>query len=117
MKRVRYARPRPGYKRTLRTKDLDQLGIEHKNEDLTWSPENRFEVVLSNKMSESLVAKLPGEFVLFDTDGEDEAPEVEERMTSLADSITRSGEGFSDDPVSDSGDDDESSTSKKSRNR
>lgn len=81
MKLVRYRRPRAGFSRVLRVKDLDQLGIKHKGEDLVWNKDNNFQVVMNNQMSESLVEKLPGEFSAMDTDEADEAPEVPEPLT------------------------------------
>lgn len=92
MKAVRYARPRPNFRRTLRPRDLDMLGLENKGETLVWSPENKFTIVMSNKASESLVAKLPGEFILFDAEGDDEPEEVLDPMTSLASTQSSSPE-------------------------
>lgn len=110
MKRVRYARPRANFERILRVSDLDALGVPHKGEPLVWNQANGFEIVMSNKMSESLVDKLPKEFILFDTDGEDEAPEVLEPMTSLAQSASDEPEELPDESESAGDDDDESLT-------
>jgi hypothetical protein len=100
MKAVRYLHPQAGAVRVLRTKDLDQLGIKHKDEDLVWNQENNFTIVMNNHMSDSLVEMLPTEFVAMDTDEADEAPEVPEPMTSLAPSGTESDMGFPESSVS-----------------
>lgn len=85
MKTVRWARPAANKRRILRVQDLVQLGVEHKGEDLTWSKDNKFEIVMTNRMSDSLVGKLPGEFVVFDIEGEagDEPVEILEPLTTL----------------------------------
>ena len=93
MKRLRYARPRANFVRVIRVKDMDRLGISHKGEDLVFSTDNGFEIVMSNKMSESLVDKFPGEFLVFDSDAEDEPVEVPEPMTSLAQSASSDPQG------------------------
>ena len=110
MKRVRYARPRPNFTRTFRVKDLDQLGIPHFDEPISFHSGNRFEVVMSNRMSESFVAKLPNEFILFDVDGDDEAPEVLNQMTSITPSASSNLQELPFDSLGDPDDDDESST-------
>jgi hypothetical protein len=117
MKQVIYTgRKVPGKIRILRTQDLDQLGIKHKGEDLVWSPENRYNIVMSNQMSDSLVDKLPNEFAAYDADGEDESPEPEVAATSL-----ESPAGSDEDPPEESpesvDDDSGSSTQKKSKNK
>lgn len=117
MKRVRYAKPKANYVRTIRVSDMDRLGIKHKGEDLVFNQGNNFMLVMSNQMSESLVEKLPGMFVVADAEGEDETPEVLEPMTSLAASTAGSSE---DDPDSSeaSGDDEaQASTASKSKKR
>lgn len=116
MKRVRYARPRANFVRRLRPIDLRQLGIDH-NEELVWNQANRFEIVLSNKVSESLVARLPDEFILFEAGGEDEAPEVKEPMTSIAESASVDSEGVPDESVVDEMSLDAESSVKASRRR
>ena len=94
MKSVRYLKARSGVVRILRTKDLDRLDIKHKGQDLVWNKDNNFTIVMNNQMSDSLVEKLPGDFVASDADGEDETPEVQEVMTSLASSGTGSDMGL-----------------------
>jgi len=84
MKAVQYANPRAGYVRILRTTDLDSLGIQHKGEDLIWNKENNFTIVMNNQMSDSLVERLPTEFIATDTGEADEADPIPEVMTSLA---------------------------------
>jgi hypothetical protein len=117
MKRVRYARPRANFIRTLRVKDLDQLGIDHKGEDLVWDKDNGFEIVMSNKMSDSLVEKLPNEFILFDSDAEDEPVEVLDPMTSLASQQSELPEEEPESSESDPDDGASSSTRTSSRKR
>lgn len=116
MKRVRYARPRANFTRGIRVKDMDRLGIEHKGEDLMFSQANGFEIVMSNKMSESLVDKFPGEFLVFDSDAEDEPVTVPEPMTSLAQSASDAPQDAPD-ASEESGDaDEQASTRKRSKN-
>lgn len=116
MKTVRYARPRANFVRRMRPIDLQRLGIDHK-EELVWSQANQFQIVLSNKLSESLVAKLPGEFILFEAGGEDEAPEVKEPMTSIAESASVDSEDDPDESVVDEKSIDAESSVKSSRRR
>jgi hypothetical protein len=110
MKTVRYARPRPNFSRTFRVKDMDRLGIPHLGQPISFNMGNQFQVVMSNKMSESFVAKLPGEFILFDIKGNDEAPEVLEPLTSLTPSASSNPQESLFDSEGDPDDDDESST-------
>lgn len=116
MKRVRYARPRPHFTRGIRVKDMDRLGIDHKGQDLMFNAANHFEIVMSNKMSESLVDKFPGEFLVFDSDAEDEPVEVLEPMTSLAHSSTSEPEGDPESSEESESDDSQASTRKRSKN-
>lgn len=110
MRRVRYIKVRANFTRTLRVKDLEMLGIPHLNKPLSFHSGNQFTLVMSNKMAESLVAKLPKEFMMFDPEGDDETPEVLEPLTSLMPSINSKPEESSDDSLGDPDDDDESST-------
>jgi len=115
MKAVRYANPRSGYVRILRTTDLDSLGIKHKGEDLVWSKENNFTIVMNNQMSDSLVERLPTEFIAVDAEEADEADPVLEAMTSLAQSHPVSSESAPE-ASEDSGDDEvQQSTRKRSK--
>jgi hypothetical protein len=82
MKRVRSKKARAGFTRILRTKDLDRLGIKHKGEDLVWSPENKHTLVMSDQLSDSLVEKLPTEFIVTDVK-EDETPKPLPQLTLL----------------------------------
>lgn len=93
MKNVHYRKPRANFRRVLRPKDLEQLGISGVKETLIWETSNRFTVVLNNKVSESLVEKLPTEFKMTDAEGDDEIPEVPELLTSLAESASSDPEG------------------------
>ena len=70
MPAVRLIHMRKGFKRTLRPKDLDQLGVPHEGVALSWSAENQFTIVMSDEMSDSLVAALPKEFVALPVPGE-----------------------------------------------
>lgn len=70
MKTVSYKRPRKNFTRTLRPIDLARLGIQSK-ETLVWSGENQFSLVLNNRLSDSLVAKLPAEFSAVDAEGDE----------------------------------------------
>lgn len=108
MKAVRFNRPRANFRRILRPHDLEALGISSK-ETLVWNPENNFTIVMNNKLSESLVGKLPGEFTMSDTEGDDEDPEVLDPMTSLAQSGSGHPEGSADESKDDPDDDDDES--------
>jgi hypothetical protein len=117
MKAVRHRNPRAGYIRILRTSDLDALGIKHKGQDLVWNQDNNFTIVMNNQMSDSLVERLPTEFIAMDAEEADEASEVPDPMTSLASSLPEASES---DPESSeaSGDDDvQRSTRKRSKNQ
>lgn len=103
MKSVHYTRPRPGFSRVLRPIDLASLGIQSK-ENLEWSGANNFCLVLNNKLSESLVEKLPAEFVMVDVDG-DESDDIDD-----ADAILQAPLTVSNDSLKHEHDDDESST-------
>ena len=116
MKRVRYINGRKDFRRILRPMDLQRMGIDH-NHELCWETSNRFEIVLSNKVSDSLAARLPGEFILFEADGEDEAPAVEVLTNSVDDSAQVESESTPNKSVGDEKSPDESSTAKSSRNR
>jgi len=111
MKQVVYTGKKvPGKIRILRPVDLDRLGIKtHKGEDLVWNPENRYTIVMSNQLSDSLVDKLPNEFAAYDAEGADESLDVEVAATSLDASNAGSDEGSPDESES-SGDDEEQST-------
>lgn len=104
MKNVHYIKPKANFVRTLRPQDLASLGIDAK-ETLVWSPENNFRLTLNNKVSESLVAKLPAEFRAIDVDGDDEPVEVVDPMTTI-----QSPQAVVNDSEGDENDDDESST-------
>ena len=115
MKSVRYRKARSGVVRILRTQDLDRLGIKHKGQDLTWNQANNFTVVMNNQMSDSLVEKLPGDFDASDAEGEDETPEVQEVMTSLASSGTGSDMDLPESSVSSGASGQQASTPKASK--
>lgn len=84
MKRVRSTKARSHYRRILRPQDLESRGVEHKGESLIFEGANGHEIVMSNKMSDSLVAAFPGEFLVFDVDGDDEPASAPEPLTSNA---------------------------------
>lgn len=104
MKHVHYIKPKPNFVRTLRPVDLASLGIQSK-ETLEWSPQNSFCLTLANKLSDSLVDKLPKEFRAVDIDDDDEPVEVIDPMTTI-----QTPQAVSDDSEGDENDDDESST-------
>lgn len=104
MKNVHYLKPKPNFVRTLRPIDLASLGIDTK-ETLVWSAGNNFCMTLSNKLSESLVEKLPTEFRAVDIDDDDELVEVSDPMTTI-----QTPQAVSDELEEDENDDDESST-------
>lgn len=116
MKRVMTKKRGAEYIRILRTTDLDRLGIKHKGENLVWNRENNFTLEMSNQMSDSLVEKLPNDFIVSDADGEDEVPEVKDPMTSLASSAGLA-EGSPDESVESADDQAQGSTRPKSKNR
>ena len=103
MKNVHYAKPKPNFVRTLRPVDLASLGIDTK-ETLVWSAGNNFCMTLSNKLSDSLVAKLPTEFRVVDIDDDDETVAVIDPMTTIL-----TPQAVSDDSEGEENDDDESS--------
>lgn len=105
MKNVHYIKRKPNFVRTLRPVDLASLGIQTK-ETLVWSADNNFCLTLNNKLSESLVDKLPSEFKLTDApDDEFEAPEVIDPLVTL-----QSPQAVVNDSEGEQNDDDESST-------
>lgn len=110
MKSVRYMYPRANFRRVLRPTDLERLGMINVKETLVWEPENGFTIVMNNKLSDSLVDKLPSEFIALDADGDDEAPVVLEPMTSIAQSTSGNPAGSPIEAVPNLDDDDESST-------
>ena len=63
--RIQWQAPRPTYRRVLRVKDLAQLGIESEV-DFVFEKANRFTLEASDRACETLVSKLPGEFVLLE---------------------------------------------------
>jgi hypothetical protein len=105
MKTVSYKRPRKNFRRTLRPIDLASLGIQTK-ETLVWSGENQFSLVLNNKLSESLVAKLPNEFSMVDADGDEpDADDDESSEDQSEESPSDSDDDGNDDDESSTGDD------------
>jgi len=117
MKNVRLKKARSNYRRVLRAKDLDARGVKHKGSDLVWSPENNFTIEMTNQMSDSLVAAFPDEFVTSDADGDDESPDVQDAMTSLASGPEGSVPGSPDESLASSADDEGSSTRRASKNK
>ena len=104
---VRLIHIRKGYKRTLRVRDLDQLGIPHQGQPLSWGPENGFTIVMSDEMSDSLIAALPKEFIALLAPGQTRlSPKVEIADDSGQGNLL----GLLNDSLSDPDDDDESST-------
>lgn len=104
MKNVHYLNPMPDFIRILRPIDLASLGI-HTKETLVWSPDNNFCVTLNNKVSDSLVDKLPTEFRAIDVDGDEPDDEIDDPLTSL-----QSPQGSVNDLEGNENDDDDSST-------
>lgn len=104
MKNVHYTKPKSNFVRTLRPIDLASLGIDTK-ETLVWSPQNNFCLTLNNKLSDSLVDKLPKEFRVVDINDDDEPVAVIDPMTTI-----QTPQAVSDDSEGDENDDDESST-------
>lgn len=102
MYNVHYKYPRPDFNRVLRPQDLATLGIETK-EILVWSTENNFQLTLNNKLSESLVAKLPDDFYLSNRQDDEPAPIVDDLDAGSPEEIVN-------DSQSDENDDDESLT-------
>jgi len=113
MKTVHYVFPRAGFQRIFRPRDMAQLGcIEVFTEDLVWSTENKFSIVMSDEASDLLVAKLPEEFRAYPVKGDEPEAEAEElppvirrrsKASSVPESVPDQSEGEADD-------DDESST-------
>lgn len=110
MRSVRYSNPRAGYQRILRTSDLEALGVKHRGEDLVWNTENNFTVVMSNQMSDSLVERLPTEFVAEDADEADDATSTAQSHPEASQSDPESSEASGDDDV-------RRSTHKRSKNQ
>jgi len=68
MVRVRYTGASgPGYSRVL---EQDTAGLKH---SYVWSEHNDFTVEMTNKESESLLAAVPGEFEVVESDDEPDA--------------------------------------------
>lgn len=107
MPAVRLIHIRKNFRRTLRVSDLDQLGVPHEGKPLSWDASNGFTIVTSREMSDSLVAKLPKEFIALPVPGEDEI-----RIDD--DDVDDSAQGnlfkLPSDSLIDPADDDESST-------
>lgn len=76
----------PTYRRELSAADVQRLGASHAKADLVFSRENGFTLELSNEVSDSLVEKLPEEFVIVD---DKEAEEVKEAVGSVEPRLTR----------------------------
>jgi len=77
MKKVRYLAKSDSHLRVLRPSDLVTLGIEPTSEDLVFSCDNDFTVEMENEACETLVAKLPEEFVLLEAPDEIQAREIQ----------------------------------------
>lgn len=62
MKNCHYLKGRPKYSRVLRPQDLVSLELTSPvpTENLVWSPENKFTLVLEADLSDSIAAKFPG---------------------------------------------------------
>lgn len=101
MKKVRWVAPQPTYRRELSVDDLVSLGAKSAKEDLVFSRENGFILELNNEVSDSLVDKLPDEFVLVD---DKEAEAIVEAVGSVEPRLTRlqeTGDESSDDEPED----------------
>lgn len=96
MKEVRYIRVKPNFRRIMRVKDFVALGIDPPASDQMWSAQNRFTVVMSNELSDSLVAKLPAEFMIMNELGDDDAP-IDESASSDPQEQSDASEGDPDD--------------------
>ena len=110
MKHVRYTEPKPNFTRTMRIQDFVSLGIPAPPADAVWSTANGFTVVMSNKVSDSLVAKLPEDFMIMKELGDDEILSNDVMVTSSDQSASVDPKKSSDDSQGDPDDDDESLT-------
>lgn len=110
MQSVTYLKGRAKFRRVFRVSDLDRLSIPHKGEDLVFSADNRFTIVMSNKMSESFVAAFPKEFKAYPAEGDDESHELEVKdpLISLTESSHDEPEGLLDASVEPENDDSKS---------
>lgn len=106
MTTVRYARPKRNFERVLRVKDLDRLGILHAGQPLVWNDANGFQIEMSDEMSDSLVEKLPTEFIVFKPRQKDE---IHLDASASDESASADSVGSADASVDDEDDDDESS--------
>lgn len=72
MKAVKLVHDNEGVERHLSLADMDQLGVKYPSSQagLVWRGSKS--IVMSNEMSDSLVAALPGEFTAVDADEVDE---------------------------------------------
>jgi len=104
MKNVHFVRAKKDFVRILRPIDLASLGIQAK-ETLVWSEQNKFCLVLNNKLSDSLVEKLPEDFLATDAEGDEPDDEISDPLVTL-----QSPQGIVNDSEDVETDDDESST-------
>lgn len=82
MKKVRWLASKNSYVRVLRPQDFSRLGTLV-TEDVTFSKENDFTVLMEDHACDTLVAKLPGEFVALEAP-EDGEVEVQPDGSGLA---------------------------------
>lgn len=67
MKNVHYLAPRPGMSRVLRDQDFRQAGyVGESVADVRWDKTNKFTVVMSDELSDSVQRLLPQEFRSYD---------------------------------------------------
>lgn len=120
MKKVRWAYTRDTHVRVIRKADFANLGVPVE-EDMTFSKENQFTVLMSDEACDALTSKLPTEFVAVN---ELQIVDGEARLVGSSDadsSSDRSADSNPDGSSSESegaatGDGDESSPAKR-RNR
>ena len=93
MSRVRYLAAKPNYRRILRTEDLAALGVNH-SETIVFEQANNWTVEMSDEACETLVNKLPQEFVVLEAPvKEHEVPE-ETGTSEGDDTLDDSGAGL-----------------------
>jgi hypothetical protein len=99
MKSVRYTKGSKGIIRVMRPQDLDRLHVPHDGEDLVWNQANNFTIVMNNRMSDSLVERLPTEFVAEDADEADNATSTAQSNPEASQSAPEASEDSGDEEV------------------
>jgi hypothetical protein len=120
MKKVRWLAPRETRRRVLTAADFKQLGVAHPSDE-TFSKENDFTVLMEDEACETLVSKLPDEFVVLGAPA-DEVTTEEGSLELASDYLIASSsqvqpEGSSSESLGDETTEGESSPSTRSRKR